>query len=621
LTFLEAAKAVLAEAGEALTAGEIVKRARDRGLIMTGGKTPAQTLYTAMLMAVRKGGEKGVFERVGRGLWRLRTQGTETRADRRYWFLTVNPSLYDIEELLRKGKETWGEKIKGGAARKRIREMKPGDIALVYCTRPMAKVVCEVKVGTVPRAERGHDIFEVELVRGIDPALPLRRLRSCSGLSRMEFLRQPQLSVSRVSASEYATVQELICGRGGGAGEETHDGESSGGIVMRSGEEGQKGAEAERLERLKRIVAVALALVESASEVDTEYKVIGRVLEDVVGWSSEFIKFRHRTKRNTEADIALVGADGSPLVYVECKALKVKLSDADVREAIQNAQAEGGKWAVLTNGLDWWFYHAGALLPDAGRRFLVLDLRQVSEEPEQAMAGLGLLSLRALGSGDLEAFAGRSLYYRQAVQLLSQVEHLRQRLKVGGVPPGGYVREVAEFVRSALPEQFPVTITSPSSPGRLAVGPGVDRHNIRLRFWTELLEKARKRTSLHASRSPSRGNYVSTGAGRSGLSLGYGIREHDGEVELYIDRGQDAGKENEAIFDELVSQRKEVEEAFGEGLEWERLEGKRACRIRKRIPAGGWRDDDLWPKVQDAMVDAMVRLEKALRPHIDKLRL
>ena len=51
-------------------------------------------------------------------------------------------------------------------------------------------------------------------------------------------------------------------------------------------------------------------------------------------------------------------------------------------------------------------------------------------------------------------------------------------------------------------------------------------------------------------------------------------------------------------------------------MEWHALEGKKACRIYHRIEPGGYATQDLWPSFQDAMVDAMVRLERALRPHL-----
>ena len=74
------------------------------------------------------------------------------------------------------------------------------------------------------------------------------------------------------------------------------------------------------------------------------------------------------------------------------------------------------------------------------------------------------------------------------------------------------------------------------------------------------------------------------------------------------------------IFDTLETAKGAIEEIFGEPLEWQRLEGQRSCRIGKRFSLGGYRDDeDKWQEIQDTTIDAMIRLEAAFRPHIDRL--
>ena len=148
-----------------------------------------------------------------------------------------------------------------------------------------------------------------------------------------------------------------------------------------------------------------------------------------------------------------------------------------------------------------------------------------------------------------------------------------------------------------------------------------ERDNLRRRFWTSLLERAKEKTQLHANISSSQYNYVQTGTGKRGLTLRYVIQQHTSDIDLYIDRGADTDHTNEEILDRLEKAKREIEETFGEPLEWRRLEGKRACRIKKRFSLGGYRgaDEERWPEIQDAMIDGMIRLEAALRPHIDKL--
>jgi len=144
------------------------------------------------------------------------------------------------------------------------------------------------------------------------------------------------------------------------------------------------------------------------------------------------------------------------------------------------------------------------------------------------------------------------------------------------------------------------------------------RHVLRLEFWGQLLERAKEHTSLHARISPGKEHWISAGAGKSGLGFNYVIRMSDAQVELYIDQGE--AEANKRIFDQLFASKEQVEAAFGEPLEWQRLDDRRACRIRHVLALGGLSDRDRWPEIQEAMIDAMVRLEKALKPQVKRLR-
>ena len=146
-----------------------------------------------------------------------------------------------------------------------------------------------------------------------------------------------------------------------------------------------------------------------------------------------------------------------------------------------------------------------------------------------------------------------------------------------------------------------------------------ERHSLRHRFSTQLLERARDRTALHANISPSQRATIST-AVQSGLFLRYVIQQHTSDIELYIDRGRDADSENEKIFNIFQKSKDEIEETFGGVLEWPLLKEQRSCRIKKQFSLGGYRnDEEEWSKIQDAMIDGMIRLEKAFRPHIEQL--
>jgi uncharacterized protein with ParB-like and HNH nuclease domain len=139
----------------------------------------------------------------------------------------------------------------------------------------------------------------------------------------------------------------------------------------------------------------------------------------------------------------------------------------------------------------------------------------------------------------------------------------------------------------------------------------------RERFWRGLLERAASRTSLHSGLSSGDFGWIATGSGKSGLTYVYVLKKDTARVELYIDRGKGCKAENEQIFDAMFAQRAKIEADFGGELRWERLDNRRCCRVSYRIELGGVRNDESeWPAIQEAMIDAMIRLEKSLAPWI-----
>jgi len=64
---LDAAAAVLAEAGGPLGAKEMVERMLAKGLWTTGGKTPAATIYAAIIREIAVKGDQARFRKTDRG--------------------------------------------------------------------------------------------------------------------------------------------------------------------------------------------------------------------------------------------------------------------------------------------------------------------------------------------------------------------------------------------------------------------------------------------------------------------------------------------------------------------------------------------------------------------------
>lgn len=147
-----------------------------------------------------------------------------------------------------------------------------------------------------------------------------------------------------------------------------------------------------------------------------------------------------------------------------------------------------------------------------------------------------------------------------------------------------------------------------------------ERLDLRERFWIGLISVARKNQTRHANIKPGPYHWLGASSGIRGLGLNYVIVQDYSITELYIDRGNQ--EENKRIFDHLASHRDEIERVFGTALTWERLDAKRASRIKFVVELGGYRTaEPEWPKIWDEMVARMTLLEKALRPFLDGLGL
>lgn len=172
-------------------------------------------------------------------------------------------------------------------------------------------------------------------------------------------------------------------------------------------------------------------------------------------------------------------------------------------------------------------------------------------------------------------------------------------------------------IGESAPAPLLTKIVGPSEEAREAASVKkelAERHGSRKEFWRELLDLANSQTRLHANISPNHDSWLIATAGTSGVGFSYNIHMDHARVDLYINRGSET--ENLTIFEDLLAHRSEIEQAFGGALDWQRLDGKKACRICVRVDRGGLRDKERWMDIQTGMVEAMVRLERAMRPYL-----
>ena len=81
--------------------------------------------------------------------------------------------------------------------------------------------------------------------------------------------------------------------------------------------------------------------------------------------------------------------------------------------------------------------------------------------------------------------------------------------------------------------------------------------------------------------------------------------------ELYIGTGD--GEKNKAIFEHLRNRREQLEGEYGSALSWEDLPGKRACRLADYTDGCSVLDRERHDEYIDWLLDAGVRLRRALK--------
>lgn len=135
-------------------------------------------------------------------------------------------------------------------------------------------------------------------------------------------------------------------------------------------------------------------------------------------------------------------------------------------------------------------------------------------------------------------------------------------------------------------------------------------------FFRLLLEKSNAAIPLFRNISPQGyQNWVATfGHGTTESGYQYRIRQSDAEVGYFTgSKDLDLAKRR---FEFLKTMGHAIEAAFGEPLHWRYKVNHQAQVIASYCKVGGLKDKQKWPEIQKDLVDRMVRLERALRPHM-----
>lgn len=329
----------------------------------------------------------------------------------------------------------------------------------------------------------------------------------------------------------------------------------------------------------------------------------------------------------------LIAFNKDPKIIIEVKMAKNTLQRKTANQLLKYFTLTRARFAILTNGIQYQFFSdlEETHLMDTAP-FLIVNIS--SSIRDQEIAELKRFHRSYFKPEEIISIARELKYAGEIKRYLkhqfkapdeSFIRLVIKNTSYPGIVTKPVVERFSSTFHNAFKQYLNETIadtlkdTIEKTEKLPKIDPSENKDTVRHRFWTQLLGYSKKKTFLHSKITPGQDSWCGMGAGTSGLGYNYVIFQHQTRVELYIGkRKKDANKE---IFDKLVANKAEIEQTFGEPLEWKRLDGKISCRIKKDLPQGGYRDDEQsWPKVHEAMVDAMVRLHTALSPHIQYLR-
>ena len=167
-------------------------------------------------------------------------------------------------------------------------------------------------------------------------------------------------------------------------------------------------------------------------------------------------------------------------------------------------------------------------------------------------------------------------------------------------------------------EEYVISMAEKNQDDFSIINQSKSRYNTRIEFWKRLLQKANEKTELFKNISPSKDHWIGTGTGISSVAYNFVISKSYARVEVYMQRP--IKEENKFIFDELEKQKVTIEDDFGDKLSWERLNDKKASRIKYQKEEVNIFNKNDWPIMIDFLIDAMVRLEKAFKLQLIEVR-
>ena len=144
-----------------------------------------------------------------------------------------------------------------------------------------------------------------------------------------------------------------------------------------------------------------------------------------------------------------------------------------------------------------------------------------------------------------------------------------------------------------------------------------NRFGVRKEYWKQLLPLIVD-TELFSNVNPTKDHWLSSGAGISGLAYTFVITGKYVRIELGITSS--SKEQNKNYFKKLLSNKTNIENRFGDKLEWEELANYKMSRIKYELTGVNLFDKADWDKMNLFLIENLPKFERALQPVIKKLK-
>jgi hypothetical protein len=144
-----------------------------------------------------------------------------------------------------------------------------------------------------------------------------------------------------------------------------------------------------------------------------------------------------------------------------------------------------------------------------------------------------------------------------------------------------------------------------------------NRHKVRLQFWERLLDKIKEsQCTIFDNVNPVKENWIWGGSGVRNVPFSLVFSKDYARVEVYINRTQN---ESKAFFDEVYKEKIQIEKEFGDELVWERMDDKKASRIKYEMSVVDGFDKSNWDEMINFMVDTSIKFEHVLKNRLNRI--